>query len=75
MTIAYYLLTAIPIFPLALAAVDVDALPFTLRLAFKASIISVVSSGVSSTSLNVTFSPLDLAYIIFSSSLEYVSEY
>jgi hypothetical protein len=28
-----YLLTVMPIFPLALAAVDVDDLPFTLRLA------------------------------------------
>ena len=31
-----YSLTAIPIFPLALAAVDVDGFPFTLRLAFRA---------------------------------------
>jgi hypothetical protein len=53
--IPYYLLTAIPIFPLALAAVDVDGFPFTLRLAFKASRMSVVSSGSSSSSLETTF--------------------
>jgi hypothetical protein len=50
--IPYYLLAAIPIFRLALAAVDdVDDLLFNLRLAFKASIMSVVSSGSSSSCL------------------------
>ena len=73
-TLPYLLIAAIPIFPLALAAVDVDGFPFTLRLAFRASSMSVVSSGFSS-SLTVTFCPLDFASISFSSSLAYVSEW
>jgi hypothetical protein len=68
--ILYLLTAAIPIFPLALAAVDVEGFPFTLRLAFKASSMSVVSSGSSSCSLTVTFCPLDFASISFSNSSE-----
>ena len=74
-TLPYLLITAIPIFPLALAAVDVDGFPFTLRLAFRASSMSVVSSGFSSSSFMVIFCPLDFASISFSSSLAYVSEW
>jgi hypothetical protein len=57
MMVAYYfylLTAATPIFPLALATVD-DCFPFTLRLALRASSMSVVSLGSSSCSLMVTF--------------------
>jgi hypothetical protein len=65
----FYLFIATSIFRLVLATA-VAGLPFTLRLAFRASNLSVVSS-VFSSSLMVTCCPLDFASISFSSSLAY----
>ena len=62
-----YLLAA-AIFILSLALTTFDCLPFDLRLALRASSMSVVSLGPSSC-LAETFWPLDLASISFSNSL------